>query len=114
MIARRDLERTPTSPGEHIREFLSLSGVSQEDFAAALRVTRLSVNQLVNDRRVITPDMAMRLAALTGISARHWLTLQLNYQLSIVEARWSRRQDLQWLRAEIEAARSILKTSEVA
>jgi addiction module HigA family antidote len=60
---------------------LDANGLTQDHLADALRVSRLTVNQLVNEKRSITPDMAVRLEKLTGISASHWLTLQQNYDL---------------------------------
>jgi addiction module HigA family antidote len=65
----------------HIREILDTNKLTQDQLADALGVARLTVNQLVNEKRSITPDMAVRLEKLTGISASHWLTLQQNYDL---------------------------------
>jgi addiction module HigA family antidote len=86
-IKRRPLERSPTPPSVHIRELLDANRLTQDQLADAIGVSRLTVNQLVNDKRSVTPDMAIRLEKLTGISASHWLTLQQNYDLW-----WARRQ----------------------
>jgi len=80
-VKRHPLERSPTPPSAHIRELLEATRLTQDQLADALGVSRLTVNQLVNDKRAITPDMAVRLEKLTGISASHWLTLQQNYDL---------------------------------
>src|SRR4051812_20886186 len=85
-VKRRALERSPTPPSVHIQEVLEANSLTQDQLADALRVSRLTVNQLVNDRRSITADMAVRLEKLTGVSASHWLTLQQNYDL------WQARQ----------------------
>jgi antitoxin HigA-1 len=81
-LKRRPLERSPTPPSVQIRELiLDIYDLTQDQLADALGVSRLTVNQLVNDRRSVTPDMAIRLEFLTGVSASHWLTLQQNYDL---------------------------------
>lgn len=87
-VARKPLERSPTLPSAQIRDLvLEEYGVTQDELAKALEVSLLSVNQLVNSRRSITPDMALRLEAVSGVSAEHWLALQQNYDL------WHARRD---------------------
>jgi addiction module HigA family antidote len=87
-VSRRALERQPTPPSSYIRgEVLGANGLTQEQLADALGVSRLTVNQLVNNRRSITADMALRLEHLTGVSASQWLTLQQNYDLWLTRQR---------------------------
>jgi addiction module HigA family antidote len=62
-------------------------GIKQEDLAKALGVSRLSVSQLVNNKRAITPDMALRLERVSGIAAEHWLELQAHYDLWLARHR---------------------------
>lgn len=70
-------EPPPISPGDVLREeILTRPGVTQEVLASAMRVSRLTVNQLVNDRRAITADMAFRLATVLSTSVDFWLKLQ--------------------------------------
>jgi antitoxin HigA-1 len=89
MVKRQPLERSPTPPSAQIRsQILEAYGLTQDQLADALGVSRLTVNQLVNDRRSITPEMALRLERLTGVRASHWLTLQQNYDL------WHTRQEV--------------------
>jgi addiction module HigA family antidote len=67
----------PTPISVFIREdVLAAYGLTQEELAERLRVSRLTINQLVNDRRAITAEMALRLAKLTGTTAAFWLNLQ--------------------------------------
>jgi len=80
-IKRRPLARSPTPPSVHIREVLEANGLTQDQLADAIGVSRLTVNQLVNGKRSVTPDMAIRLEKLTGTSASHWLIMQQNYDL---------------------------------
>ncbi|MHB1861348.1 MAG: HigA family addiction module antitoxin [Gemmatimonadaceae bacterium] len=72
----------PTHPGEMIRsEFLVPLGMTQTQFAARLGVAWTRANQLVNGRRGVTPDTALRLERLFGMPADFWLSLQLRWDL---------------------------------
>lgn len=71
------LERRPTHPGEMLREeFMPDYGLTVASLATALHVSRQSVNELVRERRALSPDMALRLSMLFGNSAAFWLNLQ--------------------------------------
>jgi addiction module HigA family antidote len=67
--------------------------LTQERLAQALRVTRYSVNQLVNDRRAITAEMALRLSQATSTTPEFWLNLQRDVDLR--NARRKLRQGLE-------------------
>jgi addiction module HigA family antidote len=56
-------------------------GLTQDGLAAALGVSRYSVNQIVNARRTLTTDMALRLAHVTQTRAEYWLDLQRDLDL---------------------------------
>lgn len=67
----------PTHPGEMLREdFLPDYGLSVSALAAALEVSRQSVNELLRERRALSPEMALRLARLFGNSPEFWLNAQ--------------------------------------
>lgn len=66
----------PETPGDVLRERLERFGITQDDLAEALKVSRLSVNQLVNNRRTVTAEMALRLGRVLGTSPGLWLNLQ--------------------------------------
>ncbi len=51
-------------------------GLTQDQLARAMGVSRLTVNEIINDRRTITAEMALRLEAVTRVSAAMWLNLQ--------------------------------------
>lgn len=73
----RSLRRPPVHPGEILREeFLPEYGLTVARLAAALGVSRQSVNELLRERRALSPEMALRLARLFGNSAAFWLNLQ--------------------------------------
>lgn len=70
-------ENRPTHPGEFIREdILEEFELTQGELAERLGVSRRTINQLVNERRGITADMALRLGKLTNTTPQLWLNLQ--------------------------------------
>lgn len=76
------VSRKPTHPGEVLREeFMPDFGLSVAQLAKRLSVSRQSVNELVRERRAVSPDMALRLARLFGTSPQYWLNLQRNVDL---------------------------------
>jgi addiction module HigA family antidote len=67
----------PVGPGQVLREhMLDGTRITQESLAAAMGVSRLSVNQIMNGRRAVTAEMALRLARVTSTSPDFWLNLQ--------------------------------------
>ncbi len=73
----RPRERRPIHPGEILREdFLPEYGLSVTALADAAGVSRQSMNELLRERRALTPEMALRLGKLFGNSPESWLNLQ--------------------------------------
>lgn len=73
----------PPHPGEIVREeCLEPLGLSVTAAARALGVTRQTLNNLVNERSGISPEMAIRLEKAFGSSAEFWLRLQAGYDLA--------------------------------
>ncbi len=71
------MQRRPTHPGEMLREdFLPDYGLTASRLAEAIGVSRQSVNQLLRERRGVSPEMALRLAQLFGNSPEFWLNAQ--------------------------------------
>src|SRR3989337_1783190 len=67
----------PTHPGAMLREdFLPDYRLSVSSFAKALGVSRQTVNELLRERRAVTPEMALRLSRLFGNTAEFWLNVQ--------------------------------------
>lgn len=67
----------PTHPGEILREdFLPDYGLTVSHFAKALGVSRQTVNELLRERRAVSPEMALRLSRLFGNTAEFWLNAQ--------------------------------------
>ena len=76
----------PIHPGEILREeFLAPLGMSANALAIALRVPAPRVNDVVLERRAITPDTALRLAQYFGGDAESWMNLQITYDLRRTE-----------------------------
>jgi antitoxin HigA-1 len=73
----RRREVRPTHPGEMLREdFLPDYRLTATSLARALGVTRQTVNELLRERRAVSPSMALRLARLFGNSPEFWLNAQ--------------------------------------
>ncbi|OGP48275.1 MAG: addiction module antidote protein, HigA family [Deltaproteobacteria bacterium GWD2_55_8] len=74
---KRHRKIRPTHPGEMLREdFLPDYGLTISSFAKALGVSRQTVNELLRERRAVSPEMALRLSRLFGNSAEFWLNAQ--------------------------------------
>jgi antitoxin HigA-1 len=72
----------PTHPGEMLlEEFLKPLGISQSAFAIRLGVSFPRLNEIVRGKRSVTPDTALRLARVLGMSADFWLGLQQDWDL---------------------------------
>ena len=72
----------PIHPGEILlEEFLVPLNMSAHALAMALRVPAPRINDIVREKRSITPDTALRLARYFGTSAEFWLNLQIAYDL---------------------------------
>jgi len=70
-------ERPPTHPGEMIREdFMPDFALTVASMAAALGVSRQTINELLRERRSLSPVMALRLSRLFGNSPEFWLNAQ--------------------------------------
>jgi antitoxin HigA-1 len=81
-VIRVPTDREPTHPGEMLlEEFLKPMGYSQQDLARRIQVPYQRVNELVNQRRGVTPATALRLARFFGNSPAFWLNLQLRWDL---------------------------------
>ena len=76
----------PIHPGEILREeFLVPLGMTAHALALALKVPSTCINDIVRERRAITPETALRLARYFGTSAQFWLNLQIGYDLRIAK-----------------------------
>ncbi|HUI34743.1 MAG TPA: HigA family addiction module antitoxin [Stellaceae bacterium] len=77
-------EFAPVTPGEILKEeFLAGYGLSQGHLARAVGISPNRVAEIVNNRRRITADTALRLALYFGNSPEFWMNLQAHYDLKI-------------------------------
>src|SRR5437667_2401128 len=83
LVTRRlPTKRPPTHPGEMLlEEFLKPLGISQSAFADRLGISSASLNEIIRARRSVTPETALRLAQVLGVSADFWLGLQQDWDL---------------------------------
>ena len=73
----RHPSRKPTHPGAILREdVLPALGMTQTDFAKRLAVSRLTVSELLHEKRGLSADLAIRLGKLTDTTPESWLRMQ--------------------------------------
>ena len=78
----------PIHPGEILREnVLPALGLTLEELADKLGVSRVTVSELLCEERGVTPDMAIRLGKLLGNGARIWLHMQQRVDIWVLEQR---------------------------
>lgn len=81
-MVRTPANRPPTRPGEMLNEeFLVPLGISQSRLAEEIKVPFQRINLIVNGKRAVTPDTALRLARYFGTSADFWMDLQQRWDL---------------------------------
>src|SRR5277367_6625821 len=78
---------TAIHPGEHLAEELRELGMSAAELARQLGVPTNRITEILNGRRAITGDTALRLAHFFGTSAEFWLNLQSLYEIRVAEQR---------------------------
>jgi len=77
-----DMQRKPTHPGEMLREdFIPDYDLTVAELAESLGVSRQSVNELLLERRAVSPEMALLLGRLFGNSPEFWLNAQRSVDL---------------------------------
>ncbi len=79
------MPRLAIRPGEHLAEELKELNMSAASLARQLRVPTNRITQILNGRRDVTADTALRLAHFFGASAEFWINLQSFYDLRIAE-----------------------------
>ena len=79
------MTQTPIHPGEHLKEELDALGMSAAELARQLDVPTNRITAILNGRRAITGDTALRLSHFFGTSAEFWLHLQSLYELRLAQ-----------------------------
>ncbi len=76
------LQRQPTHAGEILREdFLKPLGITQSHLAKSLHTSFRAINELVNEKRGITTEMALKLSKYFGTTPQLWLNIQNQFDL---------------------------------
>ncbi len=84
----------PIHPGEILmEEFLKPMGISQYRLAKDINVSARRINEIVQGKRAITPDTALRLSRYFEMSERFWINLQVRYDLEVEKDRLKDRLD---------------------
>ncbi|MDO9224678.1 MAG: HigA family addiction module antitoxin [Pseudomonadota bacterium] len=94
----RDPKRRPTHPGAILREdILPATGLTQTELARRLNVSRLTVSELLHEKRALSADLAIRIGKMTGTTPESWLRMQESLDL------WQLGQERGEVYAKIEA-----------
>ncbi len=89
----------PVHPGRILKRELETRGLSANKLALALRVPSGRITSILNGKRAISPDTALRLARYFGNSAQFWMNLQTRYDLLVAERELGKR-----IKAEVDNA----------
>ncbi|HWZ34051.1 MAG TPA: HigA family addiction module antitoxin [Bryobacteraceae bacterium] len=84
-------KRPPIHPGRILKSELMEAGLSANAAALALRIPANRLTEIINERRSISADTALRLGRYFGTSAQMWMNLQSQYELQVAEDEWSSR-----------------------
>jgi len=74
-----------TSSAETLKEMLDFYEITQSEFAERIGVTQKHVSDLLNRKRFLSSELAVRIEKVTGVSAKMLLTLDMNYHLFYAE-----------------------------
>lgn len=102
-------------PGELIREELRRRGWTQRDLAIVLDQPISRINQIIQGKQSLTPEVAVSLAAAFGISARDWITREFSYRCSLTLLEIDRLQEDFDARksSELQKRRQLFETAPV-
>lgn len=96
-------EFRPVTPGEMLKEeFLTEYGLSQNRLAKAIGISPNRIAEIVNNRRRISADTALRLSIYFGNSPEFWMNLQTHYDLKVARRRL-KTEDAERIRSERHA-----------
>lgn len=72
---------TPIHPGEILKDELAARGISQRKFAGLIGASYSVINEIINGKRPITTECALKIEAATGIPAYIWINMQAKYNM---------------------------------
>lgn len=76
MTTAKYVPAPPVTPGDVLRKRILGADITQDALAKAMDVSRFSVSQIINGKRAVTPEMALRLSHVTSTTPEFWLDLQ--------------------------------------
>ncbi|MBD2359817.1 HigA family addiction module antidote protein [Anabaena minutissima FACHB-250] len=79
------MARSPIHPGEILADEITELSMTASDLARVLHVPKNRITEIINGRRGITADTALRLGQYFGTGGEFWLNLQKNYELKLAE-----------------------------
>jgi addiction module HigA family antidote len=85
------LRIAPVHPGAYLKELLDELSISQYRLAKDLGIPAMRINFIVNGKRSVTAELALRLGRYFGQSPRYWLNLQTRYDLDVAEEALSKQ-----------------------
>ena len=77
------LPSSPIHPGAMLKDELEARGISQRKFASLINVSYSVLNEVINGKRPINTEYALKIEAATGIAAGFWLGLQADYNMQV-------------------------------
>lgn len=105
MKSLRDPKRRPTHPGAILREdVLPALEMTQTELAERLNISRLSVSQLLHEKRGMTPEMAARVGKFLNTTPESWLRMQEAVDLWEVQQQPEKLAGIKPIKAELMAA----------
>jgi antitoxin HigA-1 len=84
-MGRMNMPAASIHPGEHLSEELRELHMSAAELAGQLKIPTNRITEILNGRRAITGDTAIRLAHFFGTSAEFWLNLQSLYEIRVAQ-----------------------------
>ena len=88
-LAKRHI--APAHPGVYLKELLDELKLSQYRIAQDLGIPAMRINHVVNGRRPVTAELALRLGRYFGQNPRYWMNLQSRYDMDVAEDALSER-----------------------
>jgi addiction module HigA family antidote len=79
------LRIAPVHPGAYLKELLEELSISQYRLAKDLGIPAMRINLIVNGKRPVTAELALRLGRYFGQSPRYWVNLQSRYDMDVAE-----------------------------
>jgi antitoxin HigA-1 len=76
---------SPVHPGAYLKDILAELKTSQYRLAQDLGVPAMRINHVVNGKRPVTAELALRLGRYFGQNPRYWMNLQTRYDMDIAE-----------------------------